>query len=279
MEFTEWNPNDYSAVSCPPFETLPVVTDGYEEIEALNWSTLSRFLKEPAYFKRNPDWKLESKSFELGLYIHRMLLESDHYGGLYDEFVPPTNPTTGESYKSGKKYQEALDAFNASGKFAVPERGRTILAEIKENLASHDLLKWLDGEKEVALTGEWRGLKLKGRLDVYSEDLGIVDLKTTSSQLYSLDQDYYRFKIREYCYTEQLAFYATLVELATGSRPPCSILAVQTTVPYQVCLYEFNPDLIKVTSQKILDELIPAFQEYKLGGVPNLYARREVKFL
>lgn len=278
MEFTEWNPNEPS-FGCPSFDQLPVAGNDYEELEALNWSTLSRFLKEPAYFKRNPDWKIESKSFELGTYVHRMLLEFDQYGGLYDEFRPPINPTTGEAFKSGKKYQEALDAFNASGKIATPERGRVILTEIKANLDSHDLARWLNGKREVPLIGEWKGLKLKGRLDVYNEEFGIVDLKTTSSQLYSLDQDYYRFKIREYCYTEQLAFYATLIELTTGVLPPCRILAVQTTTPYQVCLYEFNSDLIKVTSDRIKDELIPAFQEYKLGGIPNLFARREVKYI
>lgn len=278
MEFTEWNPNEPS-FGCPSFDQLPVAGDDYEELEALNWSTLNRFLKEPAYFKRNPDWKLESKGFELGTYVHRMLLESDQYGGLYEEFRPPVNPTTGEPYKTGKKYQDALDAFVASGKYAIPDRGQTILAEIKQNLANHDLMRWLEGEHEIPLIGEWRGLKLKGRVDVYNEEFGIVDLKTTSSQIYSLEQDYYRFKIREYCYTEQLAFYATLVQLQTGEFPQCHIVAVQTTAPYQVCLYDFNPDLIKVTSQKIIDEYLPAFQEYKLGGVPNIFARREVKFI
>ena len=278
MTFEEWNPNG-AITSCPKFSELPVADKEYEELEALNWSTLSRFLKEPAYFKRNPDWKLESKGFELGTYVHRMLLEENQYGGLYDEFIPPVNPTTGEAYKSGKKYQEALDAFVESGKLAIPERGQKILAEIKQNLANHDLLKWLNGEKEVGLVGEWHGLKLKGRLDVYSEEFGIVDLKTTSSQIYSLEQDYYRFKIREYCYTEQLAFYATLIKLQTGVLPPCKILAAQTTAPYQVCLYEFNPELIELTSDRILETYIPAFQEYKLGGVPNMFSLREVKFI
>lgn len=278
MEFTEWNPNGPS-FECPPFEQLPIAGDDYEQIEALNWSTLNRFLKEPAYFKRNPDWQIESTGFEMGNYVHRMLLQGDEYGERYAEFVPPTNPKTGEPYKSGKKYQAAMDEFIASGKYAIPERGREILTEIKENLASHGLLKWLDGEKEVPLIGEWKELKLKGRVDVYNEEFGILDLKTANSQLYSLEQDNFRFKIRELGYAGQLAFYATLVEQATGSLPPCRILAVQTTAPYQVCLYEFTPELIRVTSQRILDEFLPAFQEYKLGGIPNIFARREVKYL
>ena len=65
MEFTEWNPNEPS-FGCPPFEQLPVAGDDYEQIDALNWSTLSRFLKEPAYFKRNPDWQVESTGFDMG---------------------------------------------------------------------------------------------------------------------------------------------------------------------------------------------------------------------
>ena len=48
MTFEEWNPNG-AITSCPKFSELPVADKEYEELEALNWSTLSRFLKEPAY--------------------------------------------------------------------------------------------------------------------------------------------------------------------------------------------------------------------------------------
>ncbi len=44
---------------------------------ALSWSRLRRFVLNPEYYKRNPDWKIKSSGFEEGNFFYRLLLERD----------------------------------------------------------------------------------------------------------------------------------------------------------------------------------------------------------
>lgn len=259
-DFDDWNPDYIETARNPKYDELEITNEDYEKIDGLNWSKLSVFLQEPAYFSRHRDVKKESSGFEMGTFLHRMILEPEKYGNLYKQFEPPLNPTTNEPYKSGKKYQEALDDFIASGNLVAPDNGASILEEIRANLEEYDLMKYLTGKTEVGLTAKLEGTLLKGRLDCYSEKFGIVDFKTTSSKIYSLENDYFRYKIREYGYVYQLAFYATIVNLQTGSFPECYIVAAQTTTPFQTGLYHINERLIRQASDKIIDEYIPLWK-------------------
>ena len=273
-DWEEWNPNEDVIIN-PPIEASNA--DGTDK-SMLSWSTLSRFLKEPLYFMRNREWKIESKGLDLGSYIHRMLLQPDEYAKKYKTFTPPCNPTTGEPYKSGKKYQDALTEFQKEF-LAIPERGEETLTEIKANLNDYDLMKYLQGMNEVLLTGECSGVKIKGFIDSYSTEYGLVDLKTTSSQLHSLDADYFRYKIREYSYVYQLAFYAILVHCQTGVYPQCRIVAVQTTVPFQVGLYEISPIILEKAIEQIQEDYLPMWNSYQTCGHVNKFFCREIDSL
>ena len=280
-DWEEWDPAKEKMTVIPDFNDIPVYKGGlpYDQVKALNWSTLSRFLKNPSYFQRYPDWKYDVKAFGLGTYIHRMLLQENEYKNRYAEFQAPINQKTGEPYKSGKAYQEALEAFENSGMFPIPENGEKILDEIKLSLKAFELDSFLKGNCEVPVIIDAEGLTLKGTIDVYSDSNGIIDLKTTSSQLNVNGNDYYRWKIKEFGYAEQLAYYATIVKLETGVLPPCSILAVQTTAPYQVGVYSFSSELIEKTSATILNEYLPAWKEYLNGKIPKIFTYQEINFL
>lgn len=67
-DWQEWNPNGTPepTATIPKYSELPVYEADvpYQDVDALSWSRLSRFALNPAYYRRNPDWKIESSGFE-----------------------------------------------------------------------------------------------------------------------------------------------------------------------------------------------------------------------
>ena len=76
---------------------------------------------------------------------------------------------------------------------------KNILEEIKYSLKAVKLDKYLNGKYETPIIINYDDeLKLKGKIDIYSQEYGIIDLKTIATTLNVNGNDYYRWKIKEY---------------------------------------------------------------------------------
>ncbi len=269
----------------PPAADLPVLFEDktdYRNLDALNWSTLKRFLDDPRWFSLHPDFQYEeSEAMKLGTMVHCLILEKQEFPKRYAEFLPPVNEKTGEPYKSGKAYETAKEEFEKSGKIACTEKQLVTCLEIEKSLNDYGLKSFLsrpDPSKseylamfEVPVFDEKR--RLKGKIDCYHESYGLIDFKTCSTPISdTFGKDLFQYKIKQMGYIYQLAFYAKIIRDKTGVVVPCRIIAAETSEPYRCGMYEFTNDIIEEAIKKIEGEFLPKWEDYKNGErVSNSY--------
>ena len=174
-------------------------------------------------------------------------------------------------------FSNELDQF----KLANPEMFNTKTGELKAPFKRIDevisaiesdtmLMKYLNGEKQVIMTGEIAGVPFKIKIDAYHPDKLIVDQKIIKDlDLSWVERNGKNIKtdfIDAYCYDIQGAIYQEIVRQNTGKQLPF-VLAITTK--------EENPDkaLIEIDQEyldralELVKELAPHFQAVKLGQV------------
>ena len=67
-DWQEWDPNGTPEPETiiPKYNELQVYKTNipYQDVDALSWSRLGRCVLNPGYYRRNPEWKVESSGFE-----------------------------------------------------------------------------------------------------------------------------------------------------------------------------------------------------------------------
>lgn len=134
-----------------------------------------------------------------------------------------------DSYFEGKLNAFKLEhpeVFTQKGELkAQYKRAEKMIAAIeRQDLA----MQFMSGEKQKIFTGYLFGCDWKCKLDSYIKGKCIVDLKTTANMHQSWRvQDYGLCDFTLYWgYHLQLAVYQKLVEINTGEKLPCFIVAV-----------------------------------------------------
>lgn len=165
-------------------------------------------------------------------------------------------------------FEGTLEAFKADHPDIFTQKG-----ELKANFKKAEeviarierdpyFMKYLQGEKQVIMTGELFGAKWKIKMDSYIKDTAIVDLKVMSSirELKWVKDIGYLDFVRYWGYDMQGAIYQKIVELNTGKRLPF-YLACATK--------EQEPDIeIVHISQSYLDEALALVQ----GSIDHILA-------
>lgn len=126
---------------------------------------------------------------------------------------------------------------------------------IKRAESDEYFMKYLDGEKQVIMTGDIEGIEWKIKMDSYLENIAIVDLKVVASltDLKWVKGKGYLDFIRYWGYDIQGAVYQEIVYQNTGKRLPFYIAGISK---------ESEPDLniIQIT-QNYLDESLDIVRE------------------
>jgi hypothetical protein len=132
-------------------------------------------------------------------------------------------------------------------------------ASVRGNIAADQILS--TGAPEVSLRQVHTplGLKLQGRLDWLTPELGVADLKTTADfnqllrelerlRLFALDAQARR--TTAYQYVRQLAWYRDLVqeEWAEGDRSRYFLIIVEKEEPYRCAVIEIGRRLLDIAS-------------------------------
>jgi len=128
-------------------------------------------------------------------------------------------------------------------------------------------MKFMNGEKQVVLTGEIFGLPFKGKLDVRHDEC-IVDLKVLRDmkKIWIPDQREFVNFVDAWGYADQLAIYQELEFQKTGIKKPC-YLAVLTKEKYP------NKEIIEIP-QHLIDSSM-AKLEFHLPKI-DLVKNREI---
>jgi exodeoxyribonuclease VIII len=181
----------------------------------------------------------QTKAMLLGTMSHLAVLEPNKLDAAFVEKPTDIDFRT----KAGKEWRESIGAtpiLDADEARAV--RG------IRDSIAAHDAAKALLAgcDSEVAMFAEHRtGLWIKGRVDalkvVDDMECVICDVKTTSA---GADYNTFSRQAASLNYHVSAAWYCHLAGL--NGLPPARFywIAVETSAPYAVAVYEIHPDAL-----------------------------------
>jgi exodeoxyribonuclease VIII len=198
--------------------------------------------KTPAHYaahmagetKREP-----SKAMMLGTMAHVAVLEPQQLDAAFVEKPEGIDFRT----KLGKEWKESIGAMPVLDQDEA-RAVRGIRDSIAANKAARELLA--ETESEVAMFAEHRsGLWIKGRVDALKveSDMNsvIVDVKTTSA---GADYGTFSRQAASLNYHVSAAWYCHLAGL--NGLPPARFywIAVETSAPFAVAVYEIHPDAL-----------------------------------
>ncbi len=213
--------------------------------------------------------KLPTDDMRIGTMLHKFILQQHEFHESY-VVMPAFQLSPENKTKQGKRtdstntefYREAVIRFHEQnlGKEIIEEQELHTIEFMAESIATHaeanKLLSDYDSI-EQELYGEWRGVKIKGQLDILKRGNRIVDLKKTKSA----DPIKFGYSIVDFGYDVQVAMYMLLCEL-NGFKIP-------STEFYFVCVEETSPYRVSVqhTTEQIenggLSKLKDLLDEYK----------------
>jgi hypothetical protein len=156
--------------------------------------------------------------------------------------------------KLGKEWKESVGTMPVLDQ----DEARAVRG-IRDSIAAHSAARQLlaETQSEVALFGEHRtGLQIKGRVDalkvVDDMECVIVDVKTTSA---GADYNTFSRQAASLNYHVSAAWYCHLCGL--NALPPARFywIAVETSAPYAVAVYEIAPDALELGASLMSDAL------------------------
>ena len=132
---------------------------------------------------------------------------------------------------------------------------------------------------EVMFRGPLDGvpeLILKGAIDRYDDEFGIIDLKTTSA----LDKRFWKFGVEDRGYVDQLAFYQIAVHDVCGGGdkyPNAFIAAVETGGQFRSGIEWIAPPIMERARARVLDQMLVYATCVKQGIFNGPYDRLIIK--
>lgn len=231
-----------AAPKAPLAAMLNLTDDEYSAYPALRCSLLKEILRSPAHFRHaleNP--REQTPAMRLGSDIHTAILEPLRFRSSY-----VVSQKFDRRTKDGKAQAEAFEAANA-GKVIVDEETYKRIDGCVQSVYQNELAKaeLVGGRAEAAFI--WNdfesGIDCKAKPDFLRErERVLVDVKTTSDAspaAFSRD-------LAKYLYHVQAAYYLDGVSAVAGTRfDTFRIVAVETTAPFAVAVYELNSATIE----------------------------------
>lgn len=199
----------------------------YEEIQAVNKSTLWEMRKSPLHYWHlmHDAQKEDTAAMRFGRAAHKRMLQPSTFP---DEYA--VAPECDRRTKEGKQIWEAL---TATGKEIISSADMDrILAMEKEFAAVRHRFLWdeeYQTEKALTWTDSETGIACKGRLDVIMPDM-IIDYKTTTNA----STDAFMREALRYGYDLQAAMYMEAAR-ANGYDPKAFVfIAQEKDAPYLI---------------------------------------------
>ncbi len=247
----------------------------YLEIEGVNWSTLKELhFKSALHYRHRLDNPREdTKALRKGRVNHTAVFEPER---LLSEYVIFDHENkAGKIVKTGKVWDE-FEATHADKTILTPSEYADAIA-VRDAVRNHPLARpYLErGEAEKAIT--WRdqetGLACKSRLDFVSKSKpALVDLKS------SANIEYGKFASTAYrlAYHCQLAFYDAGLIATESLDLPVVVIAVEQTPPYDVGVFEYNPDCLEAGRERVASLLTKLAYFREMNVWPGQYSEEQV---
>lgn len=183
-------------------------------------------------------------AYQVGHATHTMILEGrDRFKACY-AVGGPVNPKTGQVYGANTKaYTEWADSV---GKPVLTDDQFELVSRMYDAAKGHPLVAGFlnDGVAEGVLRTDHRGLPCQARIDWYSPNFGIVDLKTCD------DLTWFEADARRFGYVHQLAFYRSVLAQATGQVVPVHFIAVEKRAPFRCGVWLVDTSVLSIAQQE-----------------------------
>jgi hypothetical protein len=207
----------------------------------------------------------DSPALLIGRAAHCRILEGrDAYESQF-ALGGPVNP------KTGKPFGSATKAF---AEWAETQ-GKPVLShdqiELIENMScgvamndeAVDLL--LYGRSEGVVRTEYCGTPCQIRIDWTHPHRGIVDLKTTA------DLTWFEAEARRRRYTNQMAFYQSVLAQAVGQLVPVYIIAVEKAEPYRCGVWRLCDNTLNIARIENEDAIRRLKRAWEIDAFPTGY--------
>lgn len=208
----------------------------YDNLKAINASLIKECVKSPFHgFQYLFGERESSSSMDLGTLVHSLVLEPNK--GLDEYYVIPKGAKTAshEEAANGRKIVRAQ----------VLEEAQKIANSVLNCPAAKPFLK--DAITEVELTFDVNGTPCKARLDGYTKDGTLIELKT-ANELYARD---FVSSIIRYGYEIQMAFYREALRRNNIEVKRVIIIQATTESPYLCNVYELDELFLTLGDKKI----------------------------
>ena len=198
--------------------------------EFMSSHLLADFCKSPVLYYKKVSGQIEEKdssALAFGRAAHCLILEGkEAFDRDYIVSNGPINPHTGKPFGSeAKAFKEWLAEQNRE-LVSTEDYGYmlNLRTQVLKNPAALELLS--AGSPEGVVRTEYCGVPCQIRMDWFSPEKGLVDLKTCSSL------DRFGFEYRDRKYGFQMAFYRAIIRQVTGITVPVHMIAVEKCEPF-----------------------------------------------
>ena len=231
--------------------------------EFMSSHLLADFRESPALFRKKITGEIEQKdtpAFVLGRAAHSLILEGRT---AFDrDFVVtdgPVNPKTGEPY--GTKTKTYTDWLAAQDREVVSGKDYNFILKLLRSVQRHAAASQLlaSGEAEGVVRTEYCGVPCQIRMDWFSLEHGLVDLKTCDSL------KWFESDCRRLDYIYQMAFYRAIIRIATGITVPVHIIAVEKNEPIATGVWQLIGDPID-TAERINEAALERYKKCLYTG-------------
>lgn len=225
------------------------------------WATVSGLYQEP-----------DKADYEFGRAAHKLILEGqDAFDAAYTVSDGPENPKTGKPYgKDTRAYQDWRSCQEGD---VVTTADYAEIGAMRDSVRGHAEIGPLlgrEGEAECVVRATLEGVECQIRMDWFSPEAGIVDLKTCR------DIAFFEQDARAFGYAYQMAFYRAVLREATGRDFPVHMVAVDKG-PFHVAGYWLMPSAELDVAERVNAAAIRRLKECRETGVwPTGYERRQV---
>ncbi|MFA7184720.1 MAG: PD-(D/E)XK nuclease-like domain-containing protein [Victivallales bacterium] len=246
-----------------------IISEPAEEYHAkrnqfLSSHALGDFRRCPEFFHKKETGAIideDRPAYVIGRAAHTLTLEGmDKFNAEYT-VGEPVNPNTGKPY--GKNTQAYQSWLEAQDKPVISPRDFDFIKRLQIAVHLHngaaELLQ--DGVAEGVVRTEYCGVPCQIRMDFFSPDSGILDLKTCDNL------DYFEFDARRFQYIHQAAFYCAVLREASGKNHPFHLIAVEKQEPFRCGVWLISEDALTYAES----ENTAAIERLKCCRAENLW--------
>jgi hypothetical protein len=208
---------------------------------------LALFRECPLHYRK---WTLgeitreDRPAYAIGRAAHTLILEGREAFDAQYAVGGPINPKTGAPF--GPNTKAFAQWSERIGKSVLSQDHAQLVESMADSVRSHDLAGELlcSGTAEGVIRREYCNVPGQIRIDWFSPEYGIVDLKTTDNL------KWFEPDARRFGYVYQLAFYRAIAQKAFEIELPVHLIAVEKREPFRCGVWVVPGQALDIAEQE-----------------------------